>query len=450
MKSKSTTILLAVLAIGCLWAAARLHKPLLALRREHGMNAVEALENAPPLVVFTTVALGGFRGLIADALWIRATEMQDAGKYFETVQLTDWITKLEPDLADVWAFHAWNMAYNISILFPNPEDRWRWVRNGIRLLRDEGMRYNAGDPLIYRELALMYQQKVGGRWDDAGSYYRLKLAEEMAGVLGGGRPDYDGLFRAGSEAARELRERHNLSPETMREVDEKYGPLDWRLPETHAVYWAYRGLRVGKVRSLGCDRMVFQSMAALFRQGRMIVDAQGKRLILLPDTELVFRTIQAYEEAHQRHTVGAVGDAYANFMGEAVLTLSALQETQKAAEVYDLLKRKFPAAAGADLDGCVAREIDLRIGTMGESEAAGYIREMLAQADTWAKLCEVRRAEGMLKIARRMWERYAAGRGGKGAALPAFDEIARGVGDPDGRTGPSWRGAGNTAEEETR
>src|SRR4051812_45043764 len=51
--------------------------------------------NAPPVLAFTTVALGGFRGLIANALWIRANDLQQDGKYFEMVQLADWITKLE-------------------------------------------------------------------------------------------------------------------------------------------------------------------------------------------------------------------------------------------------------------------------------------------------------------------------------------------------------------------
>src|SRR6266853_1021609 len=102
----------------------------------------EPLENSPPLVAFTTVALGGFRGIIADVLWLRATELQKDGKYFELVQLADWITKLEPRFAQVWAFHAWNMAYNVSVLFNDPPDRWRWVRQGIVLLRDEGLKYN--------------------------------------------------------------------------------------------------------------------------------------------------------------------------------------------------------------------------------------------------------------------------------------------------------------------
>jgi len=53
-------------------------------------------KTAPPVLVFTTVALGGFRGLIANALWVRAMELQEEDKYFEKVQLADWITKLQP------------------------------------------------------------------------------------------------------------------------------------------------------------------------------------------------------------------------------------------------------------------------------------------------------------------------------------------------------------------
>ena len=78
-----------------------------------GLTRITPLENAPPVLAFTTKALGGFRGLIANALWIRATELQENGKYFEMVQLSDWITKLEPNLTTVWVHLAWNMAYNI-------------------------------------------------------------------------------------------------------------------------------------------------------------------------------------------------------------------------------------------------------------------------------------------------------------------------------------------------
>lgn len=71
-------------------------------RDELGLTRSAVLSNAPPVLAFTTVALGGFRGLIANALWIRSTELQDDGKHFEAVQLADWITKLQPHFSAVW------------------------------------------------------------------------------------------------------------------------------------------------------------------------------------------------------------------------------------------------------------------------------------------------------------------------------------------------------------
>ena len=44
----------------------------------------------PPLLAFTTVALGGFRGILADLLWLRAARMQEQGRFLELVQLSEW------------------------------------------------------------------------------------------------------------------------------------------------------------------------------------------------------------------------------------------------------------------------------------------------------------------------------------------------------------------------
>ena len=143
---------LVLTAVVLLAVAGALHRPLVKMRAVYGLESAGALQDAPPLVVFTTVALGGFRGLLADFLWLRVSYLQDEGRYVELVQLSDWITKMEPQCTEIWAFHAWNMAYNVSVMMPNDEDRWRWVRNGLQLLRDEGIQYNPGDPQLYWEL----------------------------------------------------------------------------------------------------------------------------------------------------------------------------------------------------------------------------------------------------------------------------------------------------------
>ena len=97
-------------------------------------------ENMPPSLAFATVAMGAFRGLIVDILWMRADKLKEEGQFFDARQLAEWITKLQPRFAAVWEFQAWNMAYNISVAIPatQPEQRWRWVKNGYELLRDEG------------------------------------------------------------------------------------------------------------------------------------------------------------------------------------------------------------------------------------------------------------------------------------------------------------------------
>src|ERR1700744_6024689 len=78
------------------FVAAQMQGRLNAQRTNLGLTRLTPLENAPPALAFTSVALGGFRGLIANALWMRANDLQSDDKFFEMVQLSDWITKLEP------------------------------------------------------------------------------------------------------------------------------------------------------------------------------------------------------------------------------------------------------------------------------------------------------------------------------------------------------------------
>ncbi|MCK4244633.1 MAG: hypothetical protein KAX20_03305, partial [Candidatus Omnitrophica bacterium] len=111
-------------------------------RDEFNLTAAAPLENAPPELVLATTALGGFRGIIVDYLWVRAMELQRSGKYFELVQIYDWIGKMEPRIEAIWSHNAWNMAYNISVELPSSEERWLWIKRGIELLRDEGLKYN--------------------------------------------------------------------------------------------------------------------------------------------------------------------------------------------------------------------------------------------------------------------------------------------------------------------
>src|SRR5438876_2767776 len=202
MNSRLKKVLLLALAAALLTGVSQVQLALNRDRDRLGLTRVAPLENAPPVLAFTTVALGGFRGLIVNALWIRASEMQDEDKFFEMAQLADWITKLEPHFVQVWLNQAWNMAYNISVKFKDFPDRWRWVQRGIALLRDDGLRFNPNEVLIYRELAWFFQHKMGQNLDDANMYYKQKWADEMATVFGKGTPNLDELIHPTTDDAR--------------------------------------------------------------------------------------------------------------------------------------------------------------------------------------------------------------------------------------------------------
>jgi len=196
MRRRDSIILFACLLIaaGLLVGAGKQLDYVNAQREEMDLTINPVLENAPPSLAFATVAMGAFRGLVVDILWMRADKLKEEGQFFDARQLAEWITTLQPRFGAVWEFHAWNMAYNISVAIPasQPEERFRWVRNGYELLRDKGIPLNPKSIQLYRELARIFQHKMGGVSDDCHKYYKLRLAEMLGPLL---RSEDNGLQR---------------------------------------------------------------------------------------------------------------------------------------------------------------------------------------------------------------------------------------------------------------
>ena len=156
-------------------------------RERQRLNLVVSLADTrgmPPHVALATAALGTFRGLAVDGLWMRATALQDQGLYYEAQTLSQWITTLQPRFPKVWAFQAWNLAYNISVASRVPEERWGWVNRGMDLLRTRGIPLNPENPDLPAELGWLYFHKIGGKSDREHWYYKAKLARDFRELLG--------------------------------------------------------------------------------------------------------------------------------------------------------------------------------------------------------------------------------------------------------------------------
>ena len=427
-------------------------------QREDMKLIIDKPENVPPTLAFATIATGAFRGLVVDALWVRADRLKEQGQFFDARQLAEWITTLQPRFASVWEFHAWNMAYNISVAIPatQPQERWRWVKNGYELLRDQGIPLNPKAIELYRELSRIFQHKIGGVSDDAHKYYKLQLAMAMEPLIGPTDNEYfealakaptdwkqiikdpnvdelvvtlkssDNSFSSsnsdefvsnylslrqnasrfepaagrviddfrGTETlekfdifakAYQLRNTWKLDPVLMCELNKTYGPidwtdpnknlsLDWRHPDSHAIYWAVKGLqelskeksREIKITETNTDRIVGHSLQNLFRNGIIFihnvplqVPQQGssqpqqtqifKEVFLRPDLRMfepynkaVLAVLKKYKDIERRGTYESLQNGHRNMLKNAVLSFYQAGHRNQAQKIYNQLRSLYP------------------------------------------------------------------------------------------------------------
>ena len=182
--------------------------------------------SSPTAAGSTLSAIGGLRSIAAEIIWFRADRLQSECRYVELAQLATLLTRMEPHTPEVWEYAAWNLSYNISAMMTSPEDRWHWVHSGLKLLRDDGIRFNPRAAGIYRELAWLFELKFGTESDSAAPFYR----EKWKAIV-------EDAQRRG--AWNEL----SMDPGKMRRIEEMSGLNDWTDPLLSAIYWAHEGLQ---------------------------------------------------------------------------------------------------------------------------------------------------------------------------------------------------------------
>ena len=454
MNSRAKKILLLLLAGALLFGSGQMQKSLNHDRDALNLTRTTALDNAPPMLAFTTVALGAFRGLISNFLWMRADALQQDDKFFESAQLADWITKLEPTFAAVWVNRAWNMSYNISVKFKDFPDRWRWVERAIELLRDEGLRYNPNSVDIYRELAWQFQHKMGANLDDANLYYKGQWAGEMKTFFGPNGTNFDLLLNpsnaaAGTNAAL-FRDKYKMDAAFAKSVDTQYGPFDWRLPESHAIYWGARGLQAArenpdKVKAddlIKLRRIIYQSMLQAFHHGRIIVDPFSKSYSLGPNLDLTPQVNAAYEKLYAEETdpnmQTGILKAHRNFLRDAVYFLYENNRLAEANKWFKYLGEKYPDKPIIDgqpdslpknvtLDEYAVAVVQIDINETSPDRVTSAVQGLLTRAYYDLATGQDDRYENLKRLAVKVYERYrnktAGARGEQRIPLPPFDTL---------------------------
>jgi len=413
------------------------------IRSDLGLTRLEPLDNAPPMLAFSSVALGGFRGIIANALWARATRLQEEGRFFEALSLADWITKLQPTFPSVWTFQSWNMVYNISKQFEEPEERWRWILSGVNLLRKEAIVYNPDSTTIYRELAWIFQDKMGANLDTAHFYYKERWASEIRKILGR-RPDLEGILASQDpdivQKREQLKTRFGLEIETMKRIQDNLGPFDWRLPESQAIYWAWVGLEnahQGQRNFL--RRIIWQSMALAFERGRIIENESAQKLEYAPNLGLAPYThamfLKVREEEENPDYYSTIDRAHTEFLQNATYYFYLHHQMETSGLWFAELKKRFPDSlpAGLSLEEFALNRFEKNLVKADMNQARVIIEGMMRQFLYYLSIGEEDQALGYSNLSRLAWERHQTrvekARASDRLAMPEYEELMRGLVD---------------------
>ena len=431
---RAAAALPALLAAAGLVVSASTGASLRAERRAALPPAEAALRDAaPPLVNFASVVLGGFRGILADVLWLRADAMQEQRRFVELVQLADWITALEPRNEEVWVFHAWNMSYNVSYLMAGDAERWNWVRRGLSLLRDRGLPLNPRSATLMRELGWIFQHKIGMDSDGSHRFYRGEWAREIGARLG---PN-GSLPAAGSPQAAALSAELRMDRGFMAELEARFGRIDWRVPDASSFYWSALALASDPPdrERLRCRIMAYQSLVRMATETGLFDDVPAdpsEPILSRPNTDLIPATADYLEEALRESDFSGIRYAYTGFLTDASLLRVQEGRIEEAQALYARLEAFF-ASIGVT-EGVPSFASHVRAGGLLPvrqilAEAAA-LREWAAQSGAPADeaLAEAERLE---REGLDLHARLAGILPGLGDAepLPAPDEIPENVGD---------------------
>ena len=289
------------------------------LNKSYTLTESVAVGNSGPVVEFTSVALGGFRGIIADILYMRIQQLQNEERFYEIPQISSWIVALQPQFTKATSFIATDMAWNISALYPEPNVSWEWINRGIHLLRNEALLYRPEEPVYCENLLDIYLLRIMGTNDTNNREFKARFCNEYKLLFGEDRRDRESVVRRMAEAPNSLDElkgalggkglgrvsslagistkeltlefrkvgslpdkvvdeledeevmaldsylrrqwvveTYRMDISLMRSIEETYGAVDWAMPNASALYWAVKGLLICEKKGLSQKMQFFE------------------------------------------------------------------------------------------------------------------------------------------------------------------------------------------------
>ncbi len=129
------------------------------LRHDYRLGET-TLGDVDPASATMNLVLLGMRGIAGSMLWVQADEQKRHKNWSELEQTTESIIKLQPRFLPVWQYQGWNLAYNVSAECDAVDDRFFWVKKGIKFMQ-RGTRQNEDASELYHETGTLLGKKMG-------------------------------------------------------------------------------------------------------------------------------------------------------------------------------------------------------------------------------------------------------------------------------------------------
>lgn len=445
----------------------------------------DGAESPPPTLAVITFALGPLRSIVVNVLSWRAIRQQDQGEYFDALQLASWIANLQPNFASIWAFHGWNIAYNISHEFATPEERWEWIWQAITLLRDGGLRYNPGNAVIRQELSRLFYHRIANKMDPGAEYYKNQWTFHMMRyLLRGDREELEKLVAAAETKDALLQRPHvqeyvdvcleagidvfdvdtnpprlaaayvelprlhrraaaheiyyyyrrlyiaqdlKLDVRRMLAVDRRYGPLDWRLHQAHALYWGAED-RAEDYRetAVNYSKIVRQVMLDSFYEGRLIHDPERNFITRTNNLDIIGSIHDQFEWTLE-HMYNRHDDMlHKQFLERAITVLFSFDRHVDSRELFDHYKADYDPNGALDYESFVIASMRSTLSANVNATRRSLIESALYKSFSWLYIGDNDRSNGFYNLAQLLWQQNQQQFVEQPARLlPPFDELVR-------------------------
>ena len=292
--------------------------------------------------------------------------------------------------------------------------------------------------------------------------------------------------------AYQLRHVWKLDPVMMRKINQLYGPvsvtrdsglvprksrdesratnhepMDWRLADTQAIYWAEKGLEVATVDShskprvdsnephkvgpdeTNTDRIVFHSLQNLFRQGKLVIfDTQvqvpsddpsagpktvkAKQVFLRPDlryfqpyNDYMLKMLGKYDKKDDPGTYQTLEDGHRNMLKNAVFLFYQSGHRQQAQELYDYMRGLYPLPEfNVPLKEYATNRFLSELKDLGYNDAIEQITAILKESYYFWSIRDDDMAAGRENDAKDIYNYYQKKyEGVQRTALPTFEDM---------------------------